>query len=303
MSPFSENRWPAPDAETAFRNAARLPLGFGVSGALVAPFFPAARTRELVRGAFELGVRFFDTAPTYGAGAAERRLGEALADLPRDEILLATKAGFGAGHARNFAPDAVLRSVEASLHRLRVDHIDILFLHGPAPHEITDDLFAMLTTLRAEGRIRAIGVTGRGAEMDTAFATGEIRHVMAPLNAHSPAEDRERLARFRAAGAHVIAIEALRPALARQRTLSSVGGVWRLAKGLLRGDLPGEPAASQSVLTAREALCWSLGPGEADLVLTTTTRRTRLRANADAARRAALSPPTAPAATPAQASA
>jgi D-threo-aldose 1-dehydrogenase len=128
------------------------------------------------------GVRYFDTAPHYGLGLSERRLGEALAERPRDEYLLSTKVGRmldpnpaptgsdleSGGFAVpddfvrrfDFSADAVRRSLEGSLERLRTDHIDIVYIHDPDDHvdQAIGAAVPALIRLREEGVIGAVGV-------------------------------------------------------------------------------------------------------------------------------------------------
>jgi diketogulonate reductase-like aldo/keto reductase len=115
--------------------------GFGVSGAHGSPLVAARDTVRLLIEAFEGGVRVFDTAPSYGAGEAERRLGAAVSALGRERVFITTKAGLFSsglsGRRRNFSPDAVEASVLASLDRLGVAGVDMLFLHGAGVHELT----------------------------------------------------------------------------------------------------------------------------------------------------------------------
>src|SRR5207248_16715 len=102
---------------------------------------------------WERGVRFFDTAPLYGYGESERRLGRALGGRPRDELVLATKVGRllradapadpNQEHWRgtpplsavfDFSRDGILRSFEESLARLGLDRVDIVHIHDPDDH-------------------------------------------------------------------------------------------------------------------------------------------------------------------------
>jgi len=139
-----------------------------------------AASREAVDAAWEAGVRYFDTAPHYGLGLSERRLGAALRDRPRDEYLLSTKVGRiiepnpdGAGRLDDegfavpatlrrrwdFSRDGILRSIEESLGRLGLDRIDIAYLHDPDEHweAASTTGVAALVELRDQGVIRAIG--------------------------------------------------------------------------------------------------------------------------------------------------
>jgi len=123
---------------------------------------------EVVDAAWKLGVRFFDTAPLYGSGLAERRLGAALRSRPRDEFVVSTKVGrllgtekgAGAEAYFDFSYDAALRSLEASLERLGLDRVDIALVHDPDHHydEALAGALRALVSLRDEGVVRAIGV-------------------------------------------------------------------------------------------------------------------------------------------------
>lgn len=140
-----------------------------------------AEGRGAVRAAWDEGIRYFDTAPHYGLGLSERRLGEYLREYPREELLVSTKVGRllrpgpGGGDdlANGFAvPDdlervwdmseAGIRASHAeSLERLGMDRVDILYLHdpeeGPEDQGIAEALPA-LAALRDEGLVRRIGV-------------------------------------------------------------------------------------------------------------------------------------------------
>ncbi|CAM5243788.1 aldo/keto reductase [Streptomyces tanashiensis] len=125
-------------------------------------------------------MRYFDTAPHYGLGLSERRLGAALRSRPRSEYLLSTKVGrileptpgaTGADLAQGFAVPAthrrrwdftasgVRRSIEASLERLGLDRIDIVYLHDPDDHaaEALGQAYPELARMRDEGTVGAIG--------------------------------------------------------------------------------------------------------------------------------------------------
>jgi D-threo-aldose 1-dehydrogenase len=131
--------------------------------------------RATVDAAWDAGVRFYDTAPLYGHGLSERRLGEALRGRPRDQYRVSTKVGrvlvdgvdpdsvfVDVPPVRpvfDFSHDGVLRSFEASLERLGLDRVDVLLVHDPDDHE-ADALagaFPALRRLRDEGVVGAIG--------------------------------------------------------------------------------------------------------------------------------------------------
>jgi hypothetical protein len=119
-----------------------------------AKFHPA----QLANAAIDAGINYFDTAPAYGSGQSERNFGEVLATR-RNEVFLATKTG-------NRSYDGAMRDVEASLKRLRTDHLDLLQIHGVSANEDFekwdkfDGILKALHKLRDEKVTRFIGVTG-----------------------------------------------------------------------------------------------------------------------------------------------
>jgi len=145
-----------------------------------------------VDAAWELGIRYFDSAPHYGLGLSERRLGAALAGRPRGEYIVSTKVGrrlepleppqplddggfaVPGTHRRvwDFSRDGVLRSLEESLGRLGLDRVDIAYLHDPDEHraEVLSDAYPALEELRAQGVVSAIGAGMNQAEMLADFA-------------------------------------------------------------------------------------------------------------------------------------
>lgn len=167
-------------------------LGFGAAsrGNAGRPIEDAV-ARDVVDAAWAAGIRYFDTAPCCGRGLSERRLGDALRGRDDGALvlssgagrLLAPEAGCGRGDAvdgvvsprpfhvtHDYSHDGILRSVEASLHRLGLDRIDMLFVHdigrrsrGDAQDEGWAQLtrgggFAALAALREQGAIRAFGL-------------------------------------------------------------------------------------------------------------------------------------------------
>jgi D-threo-aldose 1-dehydrogenase len=122
----------------------------------------------VVERAWELGVRYFDTAPYYGSGLAEQRLGAAVRDKPREKLVVSTKVGRllrpGAsnwyGAYFDFSFDGALRSLDESLERLGLDHVDVVLVHDPDDHydEALTGALPALRRLRDEGVVRAIGV-------------------------------------------------------------------------------------------------------------------------------------------------
>lgn len=155
-------------------------VGFG--GAPIGNLFEAvddATAEGAVSAAWEAGVRFFDTAPHYGLGLSELRLGRALADRPRAGYAVSTKVGRllvpdGVPGARDpegfdvpatlrrvwdFSADGVRRSLEDSLDRLGLDRVDVALLHDPDDHwrHAVEEAYPALHELRAAGVVGAIG--------------------------------------------------------------------------------------------------------------------------------------------------
>ena len=146
-----------------------------------------------IETAWSLGIRYFDTAPHYGLGLSERRLGEVLRTKPREDFLVSTKVGrlvrpaehpqewddegFAVpgdrARVRDYSPDGVRRSLEESLERLGLDRIDIVYIHDPDDHwaEAIDGAVPALERLRDEGVIGAWGAGMNQAEMLTRFVT------------------------------------------------------------------------------------------------------------------------------------
>jgi aryl-alcohol dehydrogenase-like predicted oxidoreductase len=126
------------------------------------------RSLDLLRQAYDAGVTFFDTADTYGQGKGETMLADALGDI-RDRIVIATKVGYDFynhsgerdGHKelpQDFSPKHIRFALEQSLRRLRTDYIDVYQIHNPRLSAVrSDELFATLEKLKAEGKIRCYG--------------------------------------------------------------------------------------------------------------------------------------------------
>jgi D-threo-aldose 1-dehydrogenase len=140
-----------------------------------------AEAIDIVDAAWDAGIRYFDTAPHYGVGLSERRLGMALAGRPRDDFVISTKVGRllvpnPGGESMqdehgfrtpavlrrewDFSRDGIMRSIDDSLTRLGLDDVDIAYLHDPDDHWLrasTDGVGALIE-LRDQGVLRAIGV-------------------------------------------------------------------------------------------------------------------------------------------------
>lgn len=117
---------------------------------------------ELVQKALELGINFFDTAPNYGSGSSEMRLGKALKLSDRSKIVINTKFGHTVKGASDYSTKSIRSSIEGSLKRLQTDYIDSVLIHNP-PFELLDgsknDQYEELEHLIEEGKIRAYGAS------------------------------------------------------------------------------------------------------------------------------------------------
>jgi D-threo-aldose 1-dehydrogenase len=118
---------------------------------------------KTVQVAYNLGATLIDTAPLYGAGLAERIVGEAMVGIDRDSYILSTKIGRLINLEQesfeiDYSRDGVLRSLESSLKRLKTDRIDILHIHDPDNHpdEALEEAFPAMAELRSQGVVRAI---------------------------------------------------------------------------------------------------------------------------------------------------
>src|SRR4051794_39736966 len=170
------------------RGLALTQLGFGA--AQLGNLYRETTEEEVVESvdtAWAGGIRYFDTAPHYGVGLSERRLGALLRGRPRDEYVLSTKVGRllvadpdGAGRQddQGFAVpattrrrwdlsrDGIRRSIEESLERLGLERIDVAYLHDPEDHweQALSTAVPALIELRDEGVVRAVGAGMNFAE-------------------------------------------------------------------------------------------------------------------------------------------
>lgn len=225
-------------------------LSFGA--AAIGNLFRAVEPAEAaaaVDAAWDEGVRYFDTAPHYGLGLSERRLGEALRERPRDAYVLSTKVGrvldplpegeaasagglsegfaVRATHRRrwDFSAAGVRRSIEDSLGRLGLDRIDIAYLHDPDDHEEAAfrEAYPELEKLRAEGVIGAIGAGMNQTAMLTRFVVDTDADVVLCAGRHTLLDQS--------------ALSDLLPAAAARGRSVVVGGVFN--SGLLADPRPG----------------------------------------------------------------
>lgn len=116
----------------------------------------------LVHNALDRGVNFFDTAPVYGNGTSELRLGKAFKGIDRDRIVVNSKFGRLDDGTVDFSAKHLKSTVEGSLKRLGIDYLDSVIIHSP-PLEYLDgnnnDHYAILEVLQQEGKIKAYGAS------------------------------------------------------------------------------------------------------------------------------------------------
>ena len=166
------------------------PLGYGV--AQIGNLYREGtddNALDAVSAAWDGGIRYFDTAPHYGLGLSEKRLGMALASKPREQYVISTKVGrelvpnpHYAGELdmeNDFAVPATLmrkpsynydgirRSLESSLERLGMDYVDIIYIHDPDAydlHPMLDSALPAVERLRSEGVVKAVGIGSKSVE-------------------------------------------------------------------------------------------------------------------------------------------
>jgi D-threo-aldose 1-dehydrogenase len=155
-------------------------LGLGGSG--IGNLYRATsetEAKEVIDAAMAEGVRYFDTAPMYGRGLSEQRLGNALAGYPRDSFVVSTKvselivngepdkrmvtfrAVDGRKMVRDWSGAGTVRSIEESLERLGLDHVEIIFIHdtfGDDADKALETTYPVLAEMRDRGEVKAIGV-------------------------------------------------------------------------------------------------------------------------------------------------
>ena len=154
----------------------------GMGGAPIAGLYTGVEVEtavDTIRRAHELGVSYFDTAPLYGSGRSEMHFGNALEGIPRSEFVLSTKVGRllepvaeqpdseqfvdlpRLEPTYDYSRDGVLRSIDESLGRLRLDRVDIVMIHDPDDHfeQAVNEAFPALYDLRSQG---VVGPWARG---------------------------------------------------------------------------------------------------------------------------------------------
>ncbi|WP_341933253.1 aldo/keto reductase [Microbacterium sp. LWO14-1.2] len=181
----------------------------------------------VLNGAWDSGIRYFDTAPHYGLGLSERRLGAFLQTKPRDEYVLSTKVGRllrpnpdhdgGLDTANDFhvpddlqrvwdfSADGIRASLDESRERLGIERIDLVYLHDPERHDLdlaVAEALPALEQIRADGEVAAIGIGSmvsdalatavRAADLDLVMVAGRYTLLEQPAAAEVLPACRER---------------------------------------------------------------------------------------------------------------
>ena len=277
-------------------------IGLGLMG--MSEFYGAtddAESLATLHAAFELGVRHFDTADTYGAGHNETLLGRFLAELSpaqRAAALVATKFGIKRPpgtyerHIDN-SPGYIRAACEASLQRLGLEQIGLYYVHRRDPAQPIETVMETLAALKREGKIAAIGLSE--VSLDTLQRAHAVHPVAALQSEYSLWErgaEAEMLPATRALG---IAFVCYSP-LGRALLTASLAPTQDLAPNDFRRALPrfnGEAGAQNRALAAQLAalaagwghapselaLAWVLGKQPHAVVIPGTRRQTHLRSN------------------------
>jgi aryl-alcohol dehydrogenase-like predicted oxidoreductase len=263
-------------------------IGFGCASWWGKPAFAEETAIGLVRQAVDLGVTFFDTGASYSAGEAEPRLGRALKGLDASKLVIASKAGTyhagGGKIARDFSAAAIVASVEQSLKNLGLEQLSLLQLHGPAIHELDDELLGALEGLKARGLIRALGANSFDpAVIEHVIGLAAFDAVMVDYNVLRP--ERARLVDLAAAeGKGVLAGMALGMGHigVRLARLKGPQDIWYAARGLMKHRAEVRRGARFGFLTPPQALAWVLENPRVACAVIGTTRAEHLAQNVTA---------------------
>src|SRR5262249_4959947 len=122
----------------------------------------AEEAKRLINQCLDAGVNFFDTADVYSAGLSEEVLGAAIAEIPRDKLILSTKATFPFGEGPNKQGSSrfrLIKQIEGSLQRLGTDYIDVYYMHGFDGNTPVEETLRSLDDLIQSGKVRYIAAS------------------------------------------------------------------------------------------------------------------------------------------------
>lgn len=191
MAAFAENRYEAMDYRRCGTSGLKLSaISLGFWQALGEPGNEEL-CRKCMYNAFDHGITHFDLANNYGPppGNSERVVGEILKDMPRDELVISTKAGFhmwdgpyGDWGSKKY----LVASLDQSLQRLGLDYVDIFYHHRPDPEIPLEETLGALDLMVKQGKALYVGVSSyRGDRFVQAIETVK-RHDWAPITIHQP---------------------------------------------------------------------------------------------------------------------
>lgn len=255
-----------------------------------------------IHRALDVGVNFLDTADVYGPGTNEHLVGAALRGR-RDEVVLATKFGNeidndGARNGRvNGRPDYVRRSIDASLRRLGVDHVDLYYQHRVDPEVPIEDTWGTLAEQVQAGKVRYLGISEASEQsLRKAHATHPISALQTEYSLFSrEPEDAGLLAAVRELGIGFVAYSPLGRGFlsGRIRSVEDLPeGDWRRGAPRFQGanfdrnlqvvDKVRQLAEAKGVTASQLALAWVLAQGSDVVPIPGTKRRTYLEENVGA---------------------
>jgi aryl-alcohol dehydrogenase-like predicted oxidoreductase len=273
-------------------------IGLGCMG--MSAFYGGAdegQSISVIHRALDLGVTLFDTAEMYGPHTNEMLVGKALKDR-RDQAFIATKFGptrniqTGEFTGLDGSPENCRRAIEASLQRLRTDHVDLYYLHRVDPTRPIEETVAAMATLVAEGKVGAIGLSeAAGDTIRRAAKVHPIAAVQSEYSIFSRDIEVDVIPACLEVGASLVAYSPLGRGLltGRFRAEKLNEGDWRSTTPRFQGEAYAANVALaeelEAVATAKSctpgqiALAWVIGRGEHILALTGTTKLEHLKAN------------------------
>jgi aryl-alcohol dehydrogenase-like predicted oxidoreductase len=253
----------------------------------------------LIRGAAEQGVTFFDTAEAYAQGANEDLLGEALEPF-RGRVAIATKFGFREGDARlgpDSRPERIRQVAEASLRRLRVEALDLLYQHRVDPEVPIEEVAGAVRDLIAEGKVRHFGLSEAGAgTIRRAHAVQPVAALQSEYSLWWREPEREVMPLLEELGVALVPFSplgrgfltgtiteatAFDPSDFRNQVPRFAPEARRANRALV--DLLGHVAAAKGATPAQVALAWLLAQEPWIVPIPGTTRPHRLAENLGAA--------------------
>jgi aryl-alcohol dehydrogenase-like predicted oxidoreductase len=205
---------------------------------------------DAIRHAVDSGINWIDTAAVYGLGHSEEIVARALGELPdEDRPYVFTKCGLvwdeadpGAEPRRIGSPDSIRRECEASLRRLGVERIDLYQVHRPATDVAVEDYWAELLRLKAEGKVRAVGLSNHNVDqLATAEKLGHVDSLQPPFSAIERTAAADLIPWCRERGTGVIVYSPMQAGLLsgafnRQRAARLPAGDWRVRSNHFRGE-------------------------------------------------------------------